>query len=138
VAGVEHVASHDDRASILTAARSRPPLRVLVCGSRDWEKPAMIRERLAQLPPGSTIVHGAARGADLMAASIAIGMRFGVDVFPANWKHYGKAAGYIRNLAMLDTGPDLVLAFQRNGSRGTQHTIDEARRRGIPVEVFTA
>jgi hypothetical protein len=39
---------------------------------------------------------------------------------------------------MLDTGPDLVLAFQRNGSRGTQHTIDEARARGIPVEVFTA
>jgi hypothetical protein len=81
---------------------------------------------------------GGSRDADLMAASIAIGMRFGVDVFPANWKHYGKAAGYIRNLAMLDTGPDLVLAFQRNGSRGTQHTIDEARRRGIPVEVFTA
>jgi hypothetical protein len=36
---------------------------------------------------------------------------------------------------MLDTKPDLVLAFQRDGSRGTQHTIDEARKRGIPVEV---
>jgi hypothetical protein len=39
---------------------------------------------------------------------------------------------------MLDDEPDRVLAFQRNGSRGTQHTIDEARRRGIPVEVVDA
>lgn len=40
-----------------------------------------------------------------------------------------------RNLAMLDEKPDLVIAFQINGSAGTQHTIDQARKRGIPVEV---
>jgi hypothetical protein len=145
VAGVEHVAAHDDRPSILTAARSRP-LRVLVCGSRDWGEYDPISRRLGALPPGSVIVHGMAsrivRGrqvsADMIADTVAMAMDFSVDRHPANWKHYGKAAGYIRNLAMLDTRPDLVLAFQRNGSRGTQHTIDEARRRGIPVEVFTA
>jgi hypothetical protein len=145
VAGVEHVASHDDRASILTASRCHP-LRVLVCGSRDWCRPGPISERLGTLPRGSVVIHGAAsrkphgveESADMLADMIARGYGLSVQRFPANWKHYGKAAGYIRNSAMLDTGPDLVLAFQRNGSRGTQHTIDEARRRGIPVEVFTA
>jgi hypothetical protein len=137
VEGVEHVAMHDDRPSILTATRCHP-LRVLVCGSRDWTDWRAIDTRVRALPNGSTVIHGAARGADLLAAGAAVRFGYGVQAFPANWKHYGKAAGCIRNLAMLDTGPDLVLAFQRNGSRGTQHTIDEARRRGIPVEVFTA
>jgi hypothetical protein len=58
--------------------------------------------------------------------------------FPADWRGKGRRAGILRNLAMLDDEPDRVLAFQRNGSRGTQHTIDEARRRGIPVEVVDA
>lgn len=50
------------------------------------------------------------------------------------WESFGQRAGYLRNLAMLQLEPDLVIAFT-NGSPGTQHTIDEARRRGIPVEI---
>jgi hypothetical protein len=137
VAGVEHAAGHDDRPSILTAPRCHP-MRVLVCGSRDWLDFALLSREVGRFPRGSIIVHGGAPGADMQADRVARLNGYSVDRHSANWKHYGKAAGYIRNLAMLDTGPDLVLAFQRNGSRGTQHTIDEARRRGIPVEVFTA
>jgi hypothetical protein len=122
-------------------------MRVLVTGSRDWGDGPAIWRRLSALPgehESITVVHGAAsrkvngseESADMLADAAACTLGFSVERFPANWKHYGKAAGYIRNLAMLDTAPGLVLAFQRNGSRGTQHTIDEAR--GIPVEVFTA
>jgi hypothetical protein len=89
------------------------------------------------------VIHGAAsrkprgveRSADMLADRAARELGFTVEPHPADWKRHGKAAGPIRNLAMLDTKPDLVLAFQRDGSRGTQHTIDEARKRGIPVEV---
>lgn len=35
---------------------------------------------------------------------------------------------------MLGLEPDLVIAFS-TGSRGTQFTIDQARKRGIPVEI---
>ena len=113
-------------------------MKVLVCGSRDWPSPRRIRDRLRDLPKGVTIMHGDARGADKQADVIARGYGMPVEVFPADWRGQGKRAGYLRNLAMLDQKPDLVLAFQRNGSRGTQHTIDEARKRGIPVEVYTA
>lgn len=113
-------------------------MRVLVCGSRDWQHPTWIGRRLAQLPRGSEIIHGASRGADQMAAIYARGLGIPEKPFPADWRGKGRRAGILRNLAMLDEQPDLVLAFQTNGSRGTQHTIDEAQRRRIPVEVVTS
>lgn len=111
---------------------------ILVCGSRDWTDIHAIRMRLVRLPPVSSIIHGAAPGADSIAAMLAEDFGFTVQAFPADRRQHGKRAGILRNLAMLDERPDLVIAFQRNGSRGTAHTISEARRRGIPVEVHTA
>ena len=108
---------------------------VLVCGSRDWSDGNAIAERLDMLGRGTTIIHGAARGADRMAGKLAQAFGYVVEEYPADWRGKGRRAGILRNLEMLDAKPDLVLAFQRNGSTGTQHTIDEARKRGIPVEV---
>jgi hypothetical protein len=98
-------------------------VKVLVCGSRDWDQPMVIQHYLRQLP---------------RVLGIADAMGYAVEEFPADWRGKGKRAGILRNLAMLDQQPDLVLAFQRDGSTGTQHTIDEARRRGVPVKVFSA
>ena len=113
-------------------------MKVLVCGSRDWNDFYAIRDRLALLGSGTTIIHGQARGADMIADVYARQFGYEVREFPAAWRTHGKRAGVLRNLQMLDEEPDLVLAFQRNKSRGTQHTIDEALRRGIPVEVIEA
>lgn len=120
-------------------------IRVLVCGSRDWGDLNTIGERLSLLPPDTTIIHGAAsRGvdgrevsADALADVVARELNMDVEPHPADWKTHGRAAGPIRNLEMLDSGIDLVLAFQRDMSKGTQHTIREAQRRGVAVEVFT-
>jgi hypothetical protein len=115
---------------------------ILVCGSRDWTSESVIWDALRSykvgMPDDPLIIHGAARGADELAAWIAESMDLPVKAFPADWKTHGKRAGFLRNIQMLDENPDLVIAFQRNGSRGTQHTIDNARKRGIPVEVHTA
>ena len=111
--------------------------RVLVCGSRAWTDAAAIRDRLAKLPSGSEVMHGGARGADRIAGTAATSLGLSVREFPADWKNLGRSAGVQRNLAMLDEEPDLVLAFWLNGSAGTAHTIREARKRGIEVEVLT-
>jgi hypothetical protein len=127
---------------------------VLVTGSRDWEDDGEIAAALRTLE-GKTVrlLHGNARGADRMAARVAKGLGFDVVPFPCDWSvkpdtpahriktrpdgsQYDAGAGLDRNLAMLDENPDLVLAFQRNYSSGTQHTIDHARGRGIDVEVY--
>jgi hypothetical protein len=114
-------------------------MKVLVCGSREWRDGSLVRKRLFEIAESSevepTLLHGDAQGADRIAAGFALGFGYLVRPFPANWKRYGKRAGFLRNVAMLEQKPDLVLAFQINNSRGTQHTIDEARKRGIPVEV---
>lgn len=113
-------------------------MKVLVCGSRDWADASRLIDRMCQLSHDTVVIHGAARGADDLAAITARRLGLEERAYPADWRGKGKRAGIIRNVEMLDEQPDLVLAFQRNGSRGTQHTIDEARRRGIPVEVHTA
>lgn len=113
-------------------------MKVLVCGSREWRDGTAIRDRLARLPRGTEILHGGCRGADRMADAVASSLGFRVREFPADWRGLGRSAGVRRNLAMLDEQPDLVLAFWRDGSTGTGHTIDEAMRRGIPIEVVAA
>lgn len=111
-------------------------MRVLVCGSRSWRLPNVIEKRLRELPANAEILHGGARGADTLAAAIALDLGFFVEEYAADWKRYGKRAGMIRNVEMLDSWPDLVLAFWDGSSMGTAHVIREARRRGIATEVI--
>lgn len=110
-------------------------MTVVVTGSRDWKDRRVIVQRLLQLPDGTTIVEGGARGADTIARYAARALGFEVFTVDADWSAHGKAAGPMRNRRMLNRKPDLVLAFWRNKSKGTADCISEAERRGIPVEV---
>lgn len=95
-----------------------------------------VRNRISLLGPDTEIMAGDARGVDewaLMSARL-----YGLTAHPpyrADWEKHGKKAGILRNLEMLNAQPDLVLAFWDGKSKGTKHTVDEAGRRGIPVEV---
>lgn len=116
-------------------------MRVLICGSRSWTDDATILKVIDGLPDGSIVIQGGAKGADARARHFAqqrglFVAEIAVDA--SHWTRYGKRAGLLRNSAMLDLSPDRVIAFQRDGSRGTQYTIDEARRRGVPVTVWAA
>lgn len=112
-------------------------MRVLVCGSRSWADPEPVRRRLALLPKDSTVIHGGALGADTLAGEAAQRFRLEQRVFRPNWRRFGRRAGVLRNLEMLDQEPDLVVAFWDGRSRGTRHTISEAVKRGIRVEVVS-
>ncbi len=111
-------------------------MRVLVTGSRYWTDVTTIEKELTGLPIETTIVHGGAKGADTIADVIATEMGFKVEVFPANWEQYGRAAGPIRNREMLLTNPDLVLAFLKPASKGTKDCIKQAKARKIKVKVI--
>lgn len=116
----------------------RDETRVLVCGSRDWADRGRIKRRLADLPDNTVVIVGGAPGADTFAQHEAHRRGLHVAIVPALWQRYRASAGPRRNRAMLDLAPGLVIAFHADNSRGTQDTIDEARRRSIPVEVHTA
>lgn len=132
-------------------------MRVLVTGSRDWGDRLAVYRALNAVceefglnhPPDEygntmpdpakiTVVHGdCPTGADHWADQWCLSNFFEAEKHPANWKALGRSAGPIRNEFMANTYPDLVLAFQRNGSHGTQNMIDLAETRGIPVRVWT-
>jgi len=108
-------------------------MRVLVCGGRDFVPgPGDYAVLAGYLMPGSTLIHGGARGADRFAAGFAKGLGLDVECFPADWSLHGRAAGPIRNAKMLEEGcPDVVLAFP--GGRGTADMVKQARAAGVKV-----
>lgn len=117
--------------------------RVVVCGSRDWADAKSIRERLSQLPKFSTVIQGECRGADLLAKEAAQKLGYDVIGIPANWAGRGAAAGPYRNRLMLNllelmSGEKLVIAFHDDPekSKGTKDCVNEAKRRGLRVEII--
>lgn len=108
------------------------PRRVLVCGGRDFDDIALLQSVLETwLKPGDIVVHGNARGADRMAATYWKARGGKTDSYSALWDVHGKAAGVIRNQAMLDSGIDLCIAFP--GGRGTADMV----RRCVGAGVIT-
>lgn len=112
-------------------------MRVLICGDRNWTDIETIADCIRVLPLHSTVIHGAARGADSIAGALAgTAPTLDVESYPAKWDRYGRAAGPIRNQQMLDEGkPDLVLYFHDNlaQSKGTADMVRRAQKAGIPV-----
>jgi hypothetical protein len=62
--------------------------------------------------------------------------------FPADWKRFGRRAGPIRNVAMLEQGrPTIVVAFHDDlaSSKGTKHMVEiVAAVEGLPVYVVSS
>ena len=90
-------------------------MRLLVCGDRlhkqlfplDIVLTAFLRQS-----PKLHIITGECRGIDTFAAQWARDNNVPYNVFPADWKKFGRAAGPIRNKQMLTEGkPDLIVAF---------------------------
>lgn len=116
-------------------------LRVLVTGSRDFVDRDLARQAIVwaanvagvENPADVTVVHGAARGADMVLAELAESFGCVVEAHPARWEELGKKAGPVRNQEMAALGADVCLAFPLPGSRGTLHCMQEAAKVGIPV-----
>lgn len=84
------------------------------------------------LPSDIEIISGGATGADSVAIDWAIVNWCKFQEFKADWKKYGKQAGFIRNQRMLSEGkPNVVIAFP--GGNGTAHMVKIAKAAGIRV-----
>lgn len=117
-------------------------VRLIVTGSRAFADRTLVWDALAlarwELGP-FTLVHGAAPGADTIAAEWVEQhpeLQCREEPHRADWARLGRAAGPVRNQAMVDAGAVLVLAFPLHNSRGTRHCIGRAEAAGIPVRVL--
>jgi hypothetical protein len=106
-------------------------IRVAVTGGRHFANYAFVAARLDALEI-SVLAHGAARGADTLAARWARRTECPVRPYLADWDAYRDRAGPIRNRLMLDHfGPQLLVAF--TGGVGTADCVRCAWERKIPV-----
>lgn len=135
---------------------TKKTVRLLVCGGREYgslppfdspyttytaakakvDRETLYLERVLdaalKIYDIEVVIHGAARGADRLAGEWA--KKRGIPDIgkPANWNRDKKAAGPIRNQAMLDEDrPSLVIAFP--GGNGTTDMVTRSRKAGIRV-----
>jgi hypothetical protein len=116
-------------------------VRILLTGSRDWDDEVPIRAALTEAiggrPGPHVVVHGACpTGGDALADRVAAEGGLIVERHPADWRRYGKSAGYRRNAEMVALGADVCLAFIRDGSPGASMTARLAEEARIPVRRY--
>jgi hypothetical protein len=125
-------------------------VRVLVTGSRDFDRPdvvagcldILVRQAVEACEEDFVVVHGACpSGADAHADAWVLRrdhpweLQVHAERHPAIWST-GKAAGFQRNADMARLGADICLAFWRAESAGTGHMIRLAEEAEIPVKVI--
>lgn len=109
-------------------------MKAIVCGGRDYSDSNYLEQVLDLCVKWwdlQLIITGGAKGADSLAHQWALKRKLATEIHHADWSSYGKAAGMIRNKAMLAQEPNVVIAF--DGGSGTENMITIARKAGIPV-----
>ncbi len=113
-------------------------LKLLICGDREWNVLHKITDVIESYSP-DLIIHGAAKGADLLAEAAAKVLEIDYIGVPAKW-HTGtgprKAQGHIRNNRMFKLyEPDVVIGFHENieASKGTKYMLNISVKAGKPT-----
>ena len=88
------------------------------------------------IPPDATlIISGGADGIDTLAEQYADRRGIKKLILYPDYELYGKSAPLIRDKLIVDNA-DAVIAIWDGRSTGTEYTINYAKRRGVPVEVY--
>lgn len=83
--------------------------------------------------PVTRVISGCAPGTD--TAVLMKPWACPVTKIPADWQHNGRAAGFIRNQAMIDAGAHALVAVWDGSSPGTRDMITKARKANLHVFV---
>ena len=114
--------------------------KVKIAGSRGFSNYKLLKEtcdkylREKKKTHNVVVISGHARGADSLGEKYASDEDLDLEIYPADWKKYGKSAGFRRNEQMADIA-DAVIAFWNGESHGTKHMIDIAEEKGLNVKV---
>ena len=108
-------------------------MRVIIAGSRTIRDYAKVCDAVQRSGFAiSRVVSGMAGGVDMLAVRYALEHDLPCDPFPAQWKQWGRQAGYRRNEQMAQHA-DALIAIWDGHSPGTRHMIEVAKARGLPV-----
>lgn len=114
--------------------------KVIIAGSRGFSNYKLLRKqcnkflREKRKTSNIIVVSGHARGADTLGEKYAQDEGFTLEIYPAQWKKFGKRAGYRRNEQMAEVA-DALIAFWDGSSKGTKHMIDIMNEKNLLVRV---
>lgn len=120
--------------------------KIIICGGRNFDNyyylTYAVDDVLSELGldyDEVEIVSGNCSGADQLGERYADEHDIPCNIFPADWEKYGRAAGPIRNSAMLDYAKNceipIVIAFVSPKSKGTLDTVNKAKKQGFKIYI---
>ena len=105
-------------------------MKIGIIGSRTFTDYEKLKNTMSffdlRLYETVTIVSGGAKGADTLAEQYAKDYGYLTEVYPADWDTYGKRAGYLRNITIVENS-DVIVAYWDGKSKGTCHSLKLAR-----------
>ena len=107
---------------------------VAVVGSRDYNDYSRLKKTLDTMENISLLILGGAKGADSLAEVYAREKNIELKRLVPDWPTYGRAAGMIRNKDIVAEA-ECIVAFWDGKSKGTKHSIELAKKKGVPVVV---
>ena len=115
-------------------------MRITIGGCRDYNNYEVFSEFVSECiskinSENIVILSGHCSGVDEMAEKYAKEKGYELEIYPADWKKYGKAAGPKRNKEMVRNS-NAVIAFWDGKSRGTKNLIDLAKKKDIQIKIY--
>ena len=119
-------------------------MNLAIVGSRDFTNYKVLEKSVffvlnalnLEIKDIEHICSGGARGVDTLAEMFAEKYDIKTNIFKANWNLLGKSAGYLRNIDIIKNS-DIVIAIHKNRSKGTQHSINLAKKLNKKVFVLS-
>lgn len=122
------------------APKMKRNMKIAIVGSRTFEDYELLQSFIESILTGEelaaveAVVSGGARGADTLAERFAAERGLRMIIFPAEWKKYGRRAGFIRNVDIIREC-DVCFAFWDGESHGTKHDIELCDETGKPCHI---
>lgn len=120
--------------------KDRVFFKVIIAGGRDFRNYNLLKEKcdaiLSSVKDDIMIVSGCATGADSLGEKYAAENDYIVAYFPPNWKLYGRGAGMVRNREMADYADAAIVFMKKEGSKGSQNMIENAKKYNLKLRVI--
>jgi len=113
-------------------------MNVIIAGTRtlfDYDLVAGVCDTVLANIAVTKMTNGDGPGTDQCGKRYARERGYPLELYPADWKTFGRSAGPKRNRQMALVA-DMLIAFWDGKSRGTLSMIREAKNRNLIIRVF--
>jgi len=120
--------------------KEKTKIKLIIAGSRGFHDYSLLKKEVTIFTKEYNnkdiiIVSGKATGADELGEIYAFRCSIDLKTFPANWKKYGKSAGFIRNNSMAAFATHCI-CFWDGKSSGTKDMIERCKKHNLKYKVI--